>query len=508
MKYKVTVTTLTPLHIGAGTELLRDFDFDTTGDTTFVLDQDAIYARELERNGPRARLDKPARELIISDELRPGSPFVRYTLRGSTSVAQVREQIKDVHGRCYLPGSSLKGALRTALLRYALDTGAVPATLGPGSETKRADDHWEQQVFGDNPNRDILRALHVADSAPLPTEPSPLILGNVRVLAKAEPSLNHARDADKTESEIPLAVEAVCAGVTFETTLTFDELTLKYTEDHEQAPRLGWQRSRQWLAHLPEIARQAGRRHLHEELLIAQAKGFSAAEAFYKEQLVGNETGLVLQMSWGTGWNGLTVGEHLPPAERDEARKRYQLGRPPQHKGAWQPDLSKPFPKTRRLVNGDAALGLPFGWVRLALTPLDEPQPLLAKLAGTTLKPMRIEAAPRSPTALSPAALPSVKPPAAAPRPPKPPPAPKSPLTERFTDLPKVGDRFKGTVFSVEGRALELSIPGLDDTVAYAYIAPEDNDTSKKFHEGDAVICEVISLTRQGRVWQVRCRRG
>lgn len=500
MKYKVTVSTLTPLHIGTGTELLKNFDFHSVGNTTFVLDQDAIYARELERNGPRARLDKPARELILSDDLRPDLPFVRYTLQGSTGVAQIREQIKDVHGRCYLPGSSLKGALRTALLRYALDTGVVASTLGTGNETKKADDHWERDVFGSDPNRDILRALHVADSAPLPRDPSPLILGNVRVFV-------NARDADKTESEIPVAVEAVRAGVTFETTLTFDELTLKYTEDPEQAPRLDWKKRRQWLAHLPEIVRQAGRRHLNEELLIAQAKGFAAAEAFYKEQLAAAGEAIVLQMSWGTGWNGMTVGEHLPQAEHDEARRRYQLGRPPKHEGPWEPDLIKPFPKTRRLVNGDATLGLPFGWVRLTLTPLDEPQSLLAKLAQSPIRPMRVDAAPRSRTALPSAKPSSAKPPVVV-SPPKPPPAPKPPLIERFTDIPKVGDRFKGKVFSVEGRALELSIPGLDDTVAYAYIAPEDNDTSKKFREGDVVICEVISLIRQGKVWQVKCRRG
>lgn len=499
MKYKVTVTTLTPLHIGTGTELLRGFDFDTAGNTTFVLDQDAIYARELERNGPRARLDKPARELIISDELRPGSPFVRYTLQGSTTVAQLREQIKDVHGRPYLPGSSLKGALRTALLRYALDTGLVATRLGPGNEAKKADDHWEGEVFGDNPNRDILRALYVADSAPLPTEPSPLMLGNVRVFV-------NARDADKTESEIPLAVEAVRAGVRFETTLTLDELTLKYTEDAQQNDRLDWEKRRQWLAHLPEIARQAGRRHLNEELLIAQSKGFAAAEAFYKAQLAAQGNDIVLQMSWGTGWNGMTVGEHLPQAPHDEVRKRYQLGKPPQHKGPWQPDLSKPFPKTRRLVNGNAALGLPFGWVRLTLTPLDEPQPLLARLRQSPLAAMKIEAAPRVHVGASP--QPSRSPTRKPVAPPKPPPTPKSPLTESFTDIPKVGDRFKGEVFSVEGRALELFIPGLDDTVAYAYIAPEDNDTSKKFNEGDTVICEVIGLSQQGKVWQVRCRRG
>lgn len=506
MKYKVAITTLTPLHIGTGTELLTDFDFLCEDETTFILNQDAIYARELERDPARPRLDRPAGKLVTRNDLRFGLPFVRYTLQGSTTVAQVREQIKDVFGQCYLPGSSLKGALRTAILRYAVETHVIESnTASWDNNPKFADDEWEKAVFGETPNRDIFRALQVADSAPLPTESSPLMLGNVRVFV-------NARDADKTESEIPVAVEAVRAGVTFEATLTFDELTLKYTEDHEQAPRLDWQTRRQWLAHLPEIARQAGRRHLNEELLMAQNKGFAAAEAFYKEQLAGDETAIVLQMSWGTGWNGMTVGEHLPQAAHNQARQKYQLGMPPNldrfQREQWKPDLSKPFPKTRRLVNGDSMLGLPFGWARLTLTPLDEPKPLLAKLARSPLAPMKTEAAPRVYASTSPRTSRASAREPVAPPPPKPPPAPKSPLTESFTDIPKVGDRFRGTVFNVEGRALEMFIPGLDDTVAYAYIAPEDNDTSKKFNEGDTVICEVIGLTQTGKVWQVRCRRG
>jgi len=508
VKYKVTLTTLTPLHIGTGAELLKEFDFHCEGATTFILDQDAIYARELERNGAQARWDKPAATLVTLNDLKPGSPFVRYTLRGSTTVAQIREQIKDVHGQCYLPGSSLKGALRTAFLRYAVEAGLFqPDSMLWDNRAKFADDKWEREVFGDNPNRDIMRALQVADSAPLPIDPSPLELGTVRVFV-------NARDAQRTDSEIPLAVEAVQAGVTFEATLTFDELALRYADVPEQADKLDWQNRRTWLAHLPEMAQQAGRRHLNEELDMARNKGFAAAEAFYQGQLAGDETAIVLQMSWGTGWNGMTVGEHLPQAMHDEARTKYKLGQPPQERNeAWLTDLSKPFPKTRRLVNGDSMLGLPLGWVKLILEPLESPGPLWQRLTQSPLKPMTVTATPRAyatspqrPGRLAASAIPASAP--VAPPPPRPAPLPKAPLTESFTAVPKVGDRFKGKVFDQAGRALSLFIPGLDDTVAYAYIAPEDNDTSKKYEEGDPQVCEVIGLKQRGKVWEVRCRKG
>jgi hypothetical protein len=71
-----------------------------------------------------------------------------------------------------------------------------------------------------------------------------------------------------------------------------------------------------------------------------------------------------------------------------------------------------------------------------------------------------------------------------------------------------VGDRFKGEVFEIIGRQLLLSIPGLEDTVAYAVIEAEDNAGSKKYREGESVVCEVIGLTQEGKTWRAQCHHG
>ena len=61
MKYTLKIETLTPIHIGSGVELIAGFDYvspEVQQPVTYVLDQDAIYAAELKRNGARARLAK------------------------------------------------------------------------------------------------------------------------------------------------------------------------------------------------------------------------------------------------------------------------------------------------------------------------------------------------------------------------------------------------------------------------------------------------------------------
>ena len=80
MKYAVKIQTLTPLHISSGTELLANFDYLAGNQQTYILNQHAIFDRELEINGNDARLDQPAgiigKEHWRADHVRVGE-FVR-----------------------------------------------------------------------------------------------------------------------------------------------------------------------------------------------------------------------------------------------------------------------------------------------------------------------------------------------------------------------------------------------------------------------------------------------
>lgn len=57
----------------------------------------------------------------------------------------------------------------------------------------------------------------------------------------------------------------------------------------------------------------------------------------------------------------------LPESMQQKIRQRYKLGRPPRAGRDWEPDLSKPFPKSRRLralrKGGETIAGVPLGWV-------------------------------------------------------------------------------------------------------------------------------------------------
>jgi len=355
MNFTVNIRTLTPLHISSGSLLLRDYDYVTADGRTFVLDQDTVLDDVFERTNVVPT--QPAGKLIQSNELREDSRFVRYTIQGETSLNQIHEQIKDVYGQCYLPGSSLKGALRTVLMAHAIRSSAIsPLSEMLVDDPKSADDRWEKAVFGDDPNRDLLRALQVADSQPLPKQPSPLRLLNVRAFSATD------------SSSIPIAVEAIAHNIRLTTAVHIEDWLLQ----EKQVRQLGWQNKTQWLTQLPALANTRARERLEQERQFAFEHRFEQTTRALDQLLEGltklKPSQFLLQLGWGTGWTGMTIVPVLPLETQKQIRVRYKLGKPPHASKQWRVDVTQPFPKSRRLqvAQGEginAEPGVPLGWV-------------------------------------------------------------------------------------------------------------------------------------------------
>lgn len=351
MKYEVKIRTLTPLHIGTGNILLRDYDYVTTEDRTLVLNQEAILTQEYERTGRVP--DRPAGRFVAPADLKDGSPLVRYSLAGATSVGQIQEQIKDVQGQCYLPGSSIKGALRTVLMAHALRSRAFVPDLDTLAGAKSwAAQPWERAIFGQKPNSDLLRALQVADTQPLVQSAQRLTLLNAQVFSGGVPSA-------------PVWVEAIPHGQSFQTVIRVDDWLLQ-----EQAGRFGWKDKSRWLTDLPALGQAWAVERLNKERAFAEEKRMEnpakACAQLLKYRLASNQ--FMLQVGWGTGWSGITVGTLLSLSDQRRVRERYGLGRPPRARGEVRLDPNKPFPNSRRLhvargTGASAEPGVPLGWV-------------------------------------------------------------------------------------------------------------------------------------------------
>lgn len=341
-----TLEVVSPLHVGSGAgPLLADYDFALERGTAWVMDPVKLLERyddeELRHGVPEVRLSK---------RLRPEEYPVcaAYSLPAPGTVGnEILPCIKDVQMHPYLPGSSLKGALRTVVVWAASrSNGGLPGPTDLDDNPKRAGSRWERRTFGPGPNYDLMRTLLVDDTAPVSAEQMELALVSVY-------SLRGEELAPKGVG-YRFSVEALKPG----TRLT---CRIGVAEELFSRPSLRMSQGRRWIEGLSGLARERASE------LIAGEKAFFARcrirplQQFYErleQRLAGlGENQFLLQMAWGTGWAAKTLGNSLSGSDSfGDVRTRYHLG----HPGA-------PFPKSRRLVERGGVASEPLGWVEVTL---------------------------------------------------------------------------------------------------------------------------------------------
>ena len=392
---------LSPLHIGNGNRFTPVDIYPTKG-RVYVLDVEGLV-NDLQRLGVDLEeilvlLKNPPgkhyvwKGYIEEYHLNP-SDYALYSLPvfgelGKTSM-QINEFIKS-SGRPYIPGSSVKGAIRTAVfykvLRECGDSGTAMNLVAGFSQNlareigyseslinyyltyldreitrnrrfdrKRADDLLEAIVFGMErgrypgiryePKRDPMRALIVRDSQSIGRKH----LAVYRVEAVGNPS------------PIPIWVEALQPGTETEVELKFDSGPLRMNAGHFNG--LLWEclknRGRSWEVFegfVWDAVREFYKAIIEHELknLSKFGRHGSSVRSFY-EGLKGKNK--ILRLGWGSGWISTTIGLLLVEKgwKWEQVRKKLGLGKNPFGRG-----FSRDFPKTRRLADGK-----PMGWVML-----------------------------------------------------------------------------------------------------------------------------------------------
>ena len=352
--YDVTISLLAPMHIGSGRELMRDYDYVTHGGKTWVMNGDAFLAHLQRPDGSfdDRILGRPAAELLQPEDFRPGSAFFRYVLDGQPraqgSGAVLREQYKDAFDQPYLPGSSLKGALRTVLAWHGFQTQKLhldPANMRGGRSW--AGQELERSIFGRDPNHDLLRALLVADSQPQPSDRLQIV--NAQVVTGSETPGS------------PVELEAVRPDTIFHTTVTVDEFLHGDAAEAALHFRDRWQ----WLADLPQIARDWAAQQLEKERDWHRARKYDHVGRLMHQMLNLLKRGglnanqFFLQVGWGGGWAAKTIGY---PLQQDSQAWERLLGDKRLSPARIRRRAGDPFPKSRRVVIANRQVAAPLGW--------------------------------------------------------------------------------------------------------------------------------------------------
>ncbi|MCD6519486.1 MAG: type III-A CRISPR-associated RAMP protein Csm5 [Anaerolineae bacterium] len=374
--YDVTMTVLSPVHIGTG-EMLPSMEYVQEGQRIYVLDAEALV-QQLAASPSRLKAfqylgGKGAMGLFLREQGLSPSKLALYSLPLWGSAPQ--EGIENiwpfikVAGRPpmpYIPGSSLKGALRTALLRHhvwSLDQedreALVKQALKQGP--KRADDPFEKAFFGPSPHTDWLRTIELEDTLPLSLKY--LAVAQVKTLA-----LKGQEGFPLSEKFVSYPEVLLPSGrgrvVRLHTRL---RLAQRFFQPR-WACQAGFRAERvEQLEELVEICNQVARKEIERELAFARQVGWQEMERFYKklfrvlrQVIQRGELHCLLRLGWGTGFGNKTINPELEDELYEKLKARYfsRLG---------APSLPRALsPKTRRVVvPQEGKLVYPLGWVRL-----------------------------------------------------------------------------------------------------------------------------------------------
>ncbi len=186
------IEALTPLHIGSGRMLQGNTEYLYFEDdrAVAVVDERKILDIIGEENIGRwvdiiGRGDdllaylRQRKKDVLADQtakrklsVAPGSDTPQlWQQQGETRFPTLREQIFSGNGEPILPGSSLKGAIRTAVFNQAIQSNPYPArqindfkTTDFKGKPKYNGSRLERTYFGPDPNHDVFRLLRIGDA--------------------------------------------------------------------------------------------------------------------------------------------------------------------------------------------------------------------------------------------------------------------------------------------------------------------------------------------------------
>ena len=172
---KLGLEIITPTQSGSGAELFKELDYIERSQMAFIVDQQASFQAIASGN-----LALDAQLLAgnrLSDWVNAAGQDFGYRLPWLGSAAKVpekfREHLKDAQNRPYLPGSAIKGAIRTALIAEWLRS--MPSStfshllpqkdrLGKSPSKQWAAKKLMDEITGKDAKQDIFRSFKVKDT--------------------------------------------------------------------------------------------------------------------------------------------------------------------------------------------------------------------------------------------------------------------------------------------------------------------------------------------------------
>lgn len=385
MKNNIKITNLTQVFIGSGDTLQHDMDFivrrttDGEGSDVFIIDPDligrligddkALFQKWM------TSIEKRETKSFFEIYLKSHKPS-EYSKRRITNYAgdnplTIKEYIHDGFGRPYIPGSSIKGAIRTAIISYLANklqnsskekiiahlngrNGQINYTDEKGKRHKTAEDFF----LGDNPNENLMRFIVVGDA----------FYNKSTEIAVTQISLNERERTDLIDKSRSQVVEAIAAEVSSSFTLHIDKGKYdKVFSEHSNVKNIENMRILpEAFSTIPALFRMINghtKKLVESEIKYWSETEYIGAEDYVQsmEDILDYANGCkdgecVMRIGQGSGWRFMT-------GAWTEGLSNFESVVVPASRPRNQDYIQYVFPKTRRIDD----LSYPFGFVKLSM---------------------------------------------------------------------------------------------------------------------------------------------
>lgn len=374
-KYACTIKTITPVHIGAGSEKVYNSSEYIHGKIRKFKSINKVNVSNYYQSLPEEDKDNFLDELMNPDflletykqedsnikdyvEYKSIDQIKRYEETKSTHI-EIKENIKT-QNKIYIPGSSIKGSLKTVLLYNDIkkaDMNSIEKIISRNHLNKREyykflEDFFvnsEKKIFGKKVNgaqKDIMKYIQITDSS---TMNIPYIY-NIKTIQATEQGKYNLHKDKKTRNTVYNYLETIGTGNTLTTELKLNNnpkiLEIMGLTDKSKLLNLDY---------IKQSLYNYAEEYIYYELDFAEKYQIDFLEKFYSDLIKKNtEDQPLLRIGQGSGFMSTTIGMKIKELDsRTYENIRNSLK---------TTTYNYEFPKSRKIC---CISNKPLGWTKL-----------------------------------------------------------------------------------------------------------------------------------------------
>lgn len=327
MKTQYKIILLSPLHIGSGDKLSKNIDYFSDETGTYLVDSDKFFESLTTSQINQLINSRDVIEFMNQQNINKKNFIKRKISPQQVTASEINQCIKNSFEEPYIPGSSLKGAIRTIIGWHLFKKEYIRFDFNPRSKKEWAYANLSKEIFGKDTNHDFLKGLMVVDS-PFGASDLTLHLTKVYTMGKNKLLSVKLTQRDNPRSEMQIYAEFLKEKSSAELKIKIDDFL--FTSPIMEKLNIDKNR-KQVLLHLAKIARAYAKEKIEEELNFFSGQDkLNVVTQFYKNLLkkleILDEHSFILNLGWGTGWNFKT-GNYMSKEELDRVRRAFNLGR-------------------------------------------------------------------------------------------------------------------------------------------------------------------------------------